>query len=431
MPPSLLQRFIPIDELSVGPLGRVLRVTEKGVGRSLILKELRLPGTLSTETRARLREDFVADLRRLRSLPQDLLLPVEEIQDRGDLCYALFRHRGERPLVGLLRTGTTLAPHAATRLVRQICRLLQQLSAAGLTFEALPAECLFVDRDLGLRWAHVSFAHLPSVQDLPAELRPRPNIHYLAPEQLAGNATQQNSLVFALGVLLYRLLTGAWPFAGETADELLADMAASETANPLAGQSGWPAELQHLLQAALDTDHRTRLPDLAHLAERLKALEGCLADAPPAAPSAPAASPPRRVPLAALALLGGLVLAGIALLALWLAGTPAREQTPPPPQPPVARPTPLPKARAAPVSPPPTVRPAAKPATPAQPPQPVAPRPVYVPRRATFEHSQPERAVQPATPKRPPVQATPLPAKQPASTAPAEPKLPPGVIQRY
>jgi serine/threonine protein kinase len=97
---------------------------------------------------------------------------------------------------------------------------------------------------------------------------------YLAPERLTGGAIEPASDVYALGVLLYRLLAGVAPWSVETTTQMLKAHVYQEPI-PLAGQTGVPAEITDMVTRCLAKNPAER-PDAAEVA-------GLLGDAAEAA----------------------------------------------------------------------------------------------------------------------------------------------------
>jgi hypothetical protein len=87
---------------------------------------------------------------------------------------------------------------------------------------------------------------------------------YLAPERLTGGAIEPASDVYALGVLLYRLLAGTAPWSVETTTQMLSAHVYQEP-NPLPDLPGVPGEIIDLVTRCLDKDPALR-PDAAEVA---------------------------------------------------------------------------------------------------------------------------------------------------------------------
>ncbi len=161
---------------------------------------------------------------------------------------------------------------------------------------------------------------------------------YISPEQAAGEPATPASDIYSFGVVLFRMLTGALPFASQDALTLL-NMHRTKPAPPVEELNPTaPPELAALTDAALQKDPAARPPDgAAALAALAAAPAGGTVIAAPdteqtrvlaAAPTPPIATRPRRGALAiALALLLLAALGGI------LAWAVTRPSASPPAQP--------------------------------------------------------------------------------------------------
>ena len=93
---------------------------------------------------------------------------------------------------------------------------------------------------------------------------------YLAPEHLRGESIDARADVFALGVVLYELTTGAHPFRGPTEAATLLHIVSPEPA-PSPAAPGYPGALRAILSKALAKDTGDRYASMRELALELEA----------------------------------------------------------------------------------------------------------------------------------------------------------------
>jgi serine/threonine protein kinase/Tol biopolymer transport system component len=121
---------------------------------------------------------------------------------------------------------------------------------------------------------------------------------YMSPEQARGKEVDARTDIWAVGVLLYELVSGRAPFAGETRSDVLAailerEPPALDTLNPAI-----PHELQRIVAKALRKERTQRYQVIADLRLDLEALRGDVTSASqetaPLSQSAPATAQTRR-----------------------------------------------------------------------------------------------------------------------------------------
>ena len=106
----------------------------------------------------------------------------------------------------------------------------------------------------------------------PARLAGTP--HYMAPELLQGDAASPASDVFALGVCYYQMLTGQYPFDGESINSLMSSIMAGEYESPRQLNTDIPLEVAECVTLMLSRTPETRPQDGTAAAQLLQAVLG-------------------------------------------------------------------------------------------------------------------------------------------------------------
>jgi serine/threonine-protein kinase len=141
---------------------------------------------------------------------------------------------------------------------------------------------------------------------------------YMAPEQAKGKAVDRRADIWAFGVVLYEMLTGARAFKGDDVSETLASVL-KETADFAALPASVPARLRALIGRCLERDVKQRLRDIGEARIELARIADGTPE--PTGPAVPVAAPVARrsvwLPWTAAALLGAGMCAAIVMWAPW------------------------------------------------------------------------------------------------------------------
>lgn len=271
--PSLLggTRYRLIREIGRGGMGTVHEAVHLDLGRTVALKLL---GDEAMSAAAQSR--FRAEARAIAAIDHENLVKVYDFGacNDGRLFYAMELLHGESLDKRLSREGR-LSRREVIELGVLACRALQAAHDAGVIHRDIKPANLFLTRAGVLKV--LDFGVAKAGAEVSAALVASEEVHllgtpeYMAPEQARGEAGVQSD-VYALGAVLYELLTGSLPFQGPGALTILAEKSARPPARPssLLGP-GVGATLDRALMRALDPDPARRQNDTGELRRDLEA----------------------------------------------------------------------------------------------------------------------------------------------------------------
>ena len=309
-----LSHFRVGEPLGAGGMGVVYAAEDTGLGRQVALKVPHAALGLDPSGRRR----FVQEARSAAALEHPNLCSIHEVGESEDglLFLAMPLYRGETLRTRLARDGA-LPPDQAIDITRQLARGLAAAHAAGIVHRDLkPANVMILPDglvkvlDFGLARAHALGGPVTGgALGTPA---------YMAPEQIRAEPVDVRTDLWALGVVLYEMVTGRKPFRGEHDASLAHAIVYDAPDPPGAVAPGLPGGLGDLILELLAKDPASRPRDASVVEQRLA---GIRADAP-----VPEGGFRRRVPrVRVLATAAGIIVAVLAAAAALArrSGTPA------------------------------------------------------------------------------------------------------------
>ena len=236
-----------------GGMGVVYQATDRQLGRPVAIK-------LIADDRAgdpHFQERFQREAQLTASIDHPHVIPVYAAGEIDGQLYLATRFVDGTDLHQLLRRDGPLAPERAADIVQQVAEALDAAHAAGLVHrDVKPANVLLSGRhaylsDFGLTRSVEAEAQLTDTDERLG------TVDFMSPEQLRGDRLDARSDVYALGCLLYTVLTGSPPFHRATAAATIT--AHLESPAPLVSNVvGVPREFDEVIRRALDKNPEGR-----------------------------------------------------------------------------------------------------------------------------------------------------------------------------
>lgn len=287
-------RFVSTDELGRGGVGRVMAADDTLIGRSVAIKLL-----LTREATQEQVQRFITEAQTTAQLEHPNVVPVYDFSmlENGAPCFVMRRVRG-RSLLTVLRGLADQEPAVVEEFTRfrllqifiNVCQAVEYAHSKGVIHRDLKPDNIMLGHfgevlvmDWGIAKILGQADSLDAVQPslsagLPGTLEGSivGTPGYMAPEQARGHHEQiePRTDVWALGAILYEMLSGTYPFAN--AGNAIAMLVATATravpaVQTIAPDRDIPDELAEICARALAADVQDRFAAVKPLREAIEA----------------------------------------------------------------------------------------------------------------------------------------------------------------
>jgi len=272
---------------------------------------------------ASLRARFEREARAIAALSHPNICAVYDVGSDGGTEYLVMEYLEGETLSERIARGP-LPLNLAIRYGVQIAEALHQAHRAGITHRDLkPGNIMLTSAgakllDFGLALTVATHDSAASNADIPTQVAPLTaegavlgTLPYMSPEQVEGRPVDPRTDIFALGAVLYEMVTGKRPFTGGSQSAVAAAIMATDPPPVRSLQPSTPTALDRIIVTALEKNPEDRWQTAHDIARQLRWMSDSSASfetvaAPPA---------PRRL---RPSLLLALLLIPAALLAGWL-----------------------------------------------------------------------------------------------------------------
>jgi tRNA A-37 threonylcarbamoyl transferase component Bud32 len=272
-------KFEIVSELGKGAMGTVYKARDPKLDREVALKTV-APGLLASK-------DAVARFRRearaAAKLQHPNIVTVYELQDDQEPFFIAMELLDGQDLSQVMAPRDRLPLLQKVRIMAEVCRALDYAHKQGVVHRDIKPANIRVRRDGSVKIVDFGIARTADSNMTQTGLvLGTPS--YIAPEVLESGRVDHRADMWAVGVILYEMLSGRRPYEADTITSLVYRIV-HEPLPPLDGEAlGVPEPLLAVVRRALQKDPRERFKDMADMARALEEVIGV--------PSPPEALPP-------------------------------------------------------------------------------------------------------------------------------------------
>jgi len=278
-----------LSAIGAGGMGEVYRARDPRLGRDVAIKVL--PTALSADVERLQR--FEQEARATAHLNHPNILAVHDIGTEDGAFFLVSELLEGETLRERLLAGAVPVRKAIEYAVA-IARGLGAAHEKGITHRDLKPENLFITADDRVKILDFGLAKMrtgpPATTATAAHTAPPPTdigvvlgtVGYMAPEQVRGLAVDHRADLFALGAVLYELLSGSRAFRRDTSPETMVAILNDDPPDLSASARPIPPALSRIVGRCLEKNPSARFQTAADLAFALEALSDASAVAKPA-----------------------------------------------------------------------------------------------------------------------------------------------------
>jgi TonB family protein len=255
--PARIGRYEVEEFIGQGGMGVVYRARDPQIDRHVAIKVMQ-----AVDATRRVR--FLQEMRLLGTLKHPNIVTVFDCGEHEQQPYLVMEYVEGITLVSYIHGVPAPIPHRL-ELVGQLCAALEYAHARHIVHRDIKPANLMLDREGALKVLDFGIARSGN-QQVTETGRIVGTLKYMAPEQLDGQAVDHRADIFAVGLLLYEILSLRSAFPDGTAGRVM-HAVMHEQPEPLSAvRPGLDPELDRIVSTALQKNPAQRYQDVAALA---------------------------------------------------------------------------------------------------------------------------------------------------------------------
>ena len=269
MPPQQLGPYRIDQSIGRGGMGTVYRGIHQETGQPAAIKVL----ATSLSDDPRFRERFANEIETLKKLRHPHIVQLFGYGEQDGLLFFSMELVSGRSLQDELYAGRRFQWRDVTRIGIETCGALKHAHDHGVIHRDLKPANLLLDESQHIKLSDFGIAKLFGMTHLTGEGSVMGTADYMAPEQAEGQPVTARTDLYSLGSVLYALLSGKPPFAGNNLAQVLHGVRYEKPVALGRLAPDIPAELELIIHDLLEKEPAHRVGTALAVSNRLRAME--------------------------------------------------------------------------------------------------------------------------------------------------------------
>ena len=264
-----LGRYEIIKEIGRGAMGRVYLGRDPRINRTTAIKTFRFSDDFELEEIQKMKAMFFREAESAGTLSHANIVTIYDAGEEAELAYIAMEYLDGSNLERFTKTGNLLPIPRTVDYLFRIADALDYAHRKGIVHRDIKPANIMLLKDKTLKITDFGIARIASTsQTQTGVVKGTP--FYMSPEQFSGERVDGRSDIFALGVMMFQLLTGNLPFSGKTPIDLMQKIMKEPHPNPKEFNPKVIAPLVKIIDKALEKDRSKRYQRASEMATHLR-----------------------------------------------------------------------------------------------------------------------------------------------------------------
>lgn len=265
-------RYEILDRVGGGGMAVVYKAKDVWLDRVVALKILRPQYAID--------DDFVQRFRReaqaAASLSHPNIVSIYDVGIEEDIHYIVMEYVEGTTLKEYITQNSPLSAHEAVEVARQIADALEHAHHNQIIHRDIKPHNILMGKNLRIKVTDFGIARAVTSATITHTGSVIGSVHYFSPEQARGGVTGEKSDIYSLGIVLYEMLTGELPYAGDSPISVALKHLQESYTEPKLLNNSIPQSVENIIIRCLAKDPLYRYHSAKEL---MQDLDTCLSEA--------------------------------------------------------------------------------------------------------------------------------------------------------
>jgi len=278
--PTKLGRYEIVDEIGKGAMGVVYLARDPLIGRLVALKTFRIGYSVRDVELEQFRARFIREAQSAGILSHPNIVTIHDVVEESEdgIAFIAMEYVRGTNLKSLLQGDQPLSLPFVVDVIAQVADALDYAHSHRVIHRDVKPANILITADNRVKITDFGIARLDT-SNLTQEGQLLGTPNYMAPEQIQGKEVDYRADLFALGVVLYEMLTRHKPFQGENLTVVSHRIVYDHFTPPREYMREMPPGIEPILDRALEKDPARRFQRAKEMVDELRRTSGALAGA--------------------------------------------------------------------------------------------------------------------------------------------------------